>query len=319
MARLGLWQIVGSELSRIEERAIDLERMLQDWIEKDPSLLQAGMTIVGREFNLDSRNRIDLLGLDLNGTWVVIELKKGKLYRETVAQALDYAAQISLMPTDQLYRLADEYLKHRETSVAVLFQQRQLETERPGQRRVVSIYIAGTGRDPAVERMAEFLVDGYGLPLTIVSFDVFGLSNGTQLLAREVAEIDEHRQQQLNIQGVTVEDVCRLAERNGVGELFRKFLAVAEEVGLYPRVWKTSIMYAPPAKRNRMLFTVWANPDKGKLLTYIGTEPFAEFFGVSLEVVEKYLGKAGWRRMSEAEATEFISGLRGLFSEIRSS
>jgi hypothetical protein len=132
MARLGLWRIVGSKLCRIEERSIDFERMLKDWIEKDPSLLLAGMTIVGFEFNLDSRNRINLLGLDLNGTWVLIELEKGKLYRETVAQAPDYAEQISFMPTDQLYRLADEYLKHRETSIAILFQQRQLEIERPG-------------------------------------------------------------------------------------------------------------------------------------------------------------------------------------------
>ena len=68
-----------------------------------------------------------------------------------------------------------------------------------------------------------------------------------------------------------------------------------------------------------MLFTVWAVPDKGLLSTYIGTKPFAEFFGVSLEVVERYLGTEGWRRMGEAELSQFVAGLRDLFGVIKGS
>jgi len=60
MARLGLWRISKSELARISETAIGLESQLEDWIEKDPSLIQADLVIVGRQVSTSAARSIFL-------------------------------------------------------------------------------------------------------------------------------------------------------------------------------------------------------------------------------------------------------------------
>ena len=49
MARVALWQIAGASLGRLTETAVDLEKLLENWIEEDPSLLQPGLAIVAKQ------------------------------------------------------------------------------------------------------------------------------------------------------------------------------------------------------------------------------------------------------------------------------
>jgi hypothetical protein len=48
-----------------------------------------------------------LLGVDPQGLWTVVEIKRGHLYRDTVAQALDYASSISTMPVEKLREIVE--------------------------------------------------------------------------------------------------------------------------------------------------------------------------------------------------------------------
>ena len=48
--------------------------------------------IIGRQVLTNLGSLIDLLGLDTFGNTVIIELKRGKTPRETVAQLLEYAS-----------------------------------------------------------------------------------------------------------------------------------------------------------------------------------------------------------------------------------
>ena len=52
MQRMLLWQITDDVPKRLNRGGIDLEQHLEDWIERDPSLLQNGLTIVGRQITL---------------------------------------------------------------------------------------------------------------------------------------------------------------------------------------------------------------------------------------------------------------------------
>jgi hypothetical protein len=54
MARVALWQITGLALNRLTETPVDLEKLLEGWIEEDPSLLQPGLAIVAKS---DQRRR----------------------------------------------------------------------------------------------------------------------------------------------------------------------------------------------------------------------------------------------------------------------
>ena len=96
-----------------------MEQNLEDWIEREPGLLQTGLTIVGRQVGLES-GRLDLLALDPQGHWVVIEIKSGDLRREAVAQVLDYASCIATMPHDELRQKVNEYLNQRPEPPAAL-------------------------------------------------------------------------------------------------------------------------------------------------------------------------------------------------------
>lgn len=314
MSQFGVWRLQGSTLQKVEPSTVDLEAKLESWIETDPSLLQSGLTIVGRQVTLDA-NRLDLLGLDIQGGWVVIEIKRGTLRRDSIAQALDYASQIDRLPAEQLRQIADGYLRARGQSIDALLAQRHVTLD---EEREVSIFIVGTGTDPALDRIVQYL-DGYELPITVVSFGVFALPDGTQILVREVADSEQpSRPPSPSRAGVTVEDVARLADSAGTGNLFRQFLPVAADLGLYARPWKSSVMFTPPSKHNRTLFTVWAQPEKGLLSTYIGVKPFSEFFGVPAEEVVRHLGEEGFRRLGEPEVQAFLRGLKDLFAAIRS-
>lgn len=313
MPHIGLWGVQGDDLHRLEVATVDQESMLEGWIERDPSLLQSGLAIVGRQVSVEG-NRLDLLGIDFRGAWVVIEIKRDALHRDTIAQALDYASLIASLPSDQLRRIADDYLTTRGHTLVALLEQRHATLD--DHDRDVSIVVVGTGRDAALDRIVTYLADRYELPITVVSFDIFTLPDGTRLLARETADVDQPLGSTAVAAALTPEHVARLADATAIGHLFREFLQVTSDLGLYARAWKTCVMFTPPTMRNRALLTVWARPDNGLLSTWVGVKPFSEFFAVSSDEVARYLGEEGWRKMTEAQVHAFLAGLRGLFDRI---
>ena len=64
MANIGLWRI-GEDRNpeKLSEGEIPLEQQLEGWIEVDPSLLQTGLTIIGRQIRIVG-GRLDLLAVD---------------------------------------------------------------------------------------------------------------------------------------------------------------------------------------------------------------------------------------------------------------
>jgi len=67
------------------------ERLLEEALEKNPSALEKGLQLVknGRQFPTDVSN-IDLLMIDQNSSYIVVELKKGKTEDDVVGQTLRY-------------------------------------------------------------------------------------------------------------------------------------------------------------------------------------------------------------------------------------
>ena len=104
MADVGVWSIDGDAPRRVSRAGVGLERDLEDWIARDASLLADGLTIVGRQVRLDG-GPLDLLAIDWRDRWVVIELKRERLYRTALAQALDYTSSIAQMEAGDLEEL----------------------------------------------------------------------------------------------------------------------------------------------------------------------------------------------------------------------
>lgn len=316
MSQIGLWHISESGPLKLAITDNLWERQLEDWIEQDPNLLEAGLTIVGRQVRVDG-GPLDLLAVDAQGTWVVIELKRGSLYRDAITQALDYASSIASMPHDLLMSRVREYLNSSPSHDQINLQSQLASTDDDEELRDVRISLVGTSADPGTMRLSTYLATAHNVPITVVTFQVYEIEEGQRILLRELTDAETQPQPREPKSPRSIEAVCARADAGGVGVQFRSILKAAQERGLYPRPYKVSIMYTPPANRNRMLFTVWVRPqDPGLLSIYVGCEAFSEFYPVNPSEVATYLGPDGWRFLSESEAHEVVQGLNLLMDVI---
>ena len=107
---LAAWQVSTDGPRRLTPGGIELETVLEGWIERDIGLIDPGLLVIQRQLHVEG-GILDLLCVDVQGRATVIEIKRGKLIRETVAQGLDYAASIALMPVAALRERIGAYLK----------------------------------------------------------------------------------------------------------------------------------------------------------------------------------------------------------------
>ena len=220
---VGIWAVGAGSPARVARSKVGLEKNLEDWIAADPALLAEGLRVIGRQVRLEA-GPLDLLGVDAQGRWVLIELKRERLYRETVAQALDYVACFKALDVhevrDKLASGLDAFGDPDELTGLI---DSQLEDE---EEREVAVMLVGTSVDPGLERVVSYLSD-YELPVSVVTFEVFVLASGEQLLVREVIE-----EQVVAPAGTSkqksVDEIQRQAVTYGVGDEFRRLVAAAE-------------------------------------------------------------------------------------------
>ena len=261
--------------------------------------------------------KLDLLGLDLQGHLVVIEIKRGMINRDSIAQAIDYASAAACVECDELFAKVDEYLsgKSPKANLTAMMEDRGSEIGETKESREVRLFVVGTGKQEGLERIVQFL-SRYQMPISIVSYEIFEVADGQRILIRELAE-EEIEPLPVKKNKVTLEQLCMTADQCGIGEGFRLIRTAAEKHNLYPRLWATSVMYTPPSNRKRMLFTVWVKSRTNNMLKiYVGTDVFPEFYPVRAKEARQYLGPDGWREMNKTDVEKFIDGLDRLFAQI---
>jgi hypothetical protein len=327
MQKIGIWKIGEQQPSRLQRTSIELEKQLEDWIEGDPSLIQVGLVIVGRQLHTDA-GILDLLGLDPVGNWVVIEIKRGNVRRDTVMQAVDYAACIAEMPANELREKVNAYLKPRKLSLSILLNERSIEADIP-QERQIKIMVVGTGRDPQLKRMTKFL-SGLGKSIGVINFEVFEDSSGQKIIVREITEVDDEPITNADLkasikinQSSTAKPVSeidrlfKLAEQNGIGKEFRLVFDAATKHGLYPRTYKWSIMFTPPSNKSRVLICSYVKPTRNKTYKlFFAASAFAEFYPIGEREVTKTALSQGTHELSFDKIQLFVNQLDTLFTKI---
>lgn len=273
----------------MEAASIELEKHLEEWIEKEPQLVGDGLQIIARQLTVEGGGRLDLLALDPQGRLVVIEVKRSQLEDLALTQALTYAALLAREDTDQLYERIAAKAAGRGAELPTDLRS-QLEMPEGELRDVISV-VVGAGMGVGTQALLDYLSGRFGVPLRAVSFQVFG-SPDSPLLVREITEVEQAGGGAAPGPRYSLEAVIAAAAEAGVGAAFRNITATIQrhEI-LHPRPFRLSIMCAPAANRSRALFTYWPGPGF-HVRVFIAPDAFEQYLGVDIARVQELLAEA---------------------------
>ena len=185
----GLWRIEGNKPIRIASGAIDYEKRLEEVLESDISTVSEPRRwmVIGRQVTTEHGGRVDLLALDVEGSIIVLELKRGKGDREVVSQVIDYASWVDELEYEDIASIFAEYQERWHDGSAKSLQdafEEFFETDIPDEVNVShEMVIVATGLHPESERVVRYLQSNYGVPVNAVFFTFF-VDGGTEYLSR---------------------------------------------------------------------------------------------------------------------------------------
>ena len=192
MEELKIWTVTSDSSEEASElattRKTETEELLERILTKNPNMLQNGLELVGRQLDT-AGGPLDLLGVDSEGKLVVFELKRGRLNRDAVAQAIDYASSLAAMDLDSLYRHIAERSGNQGIQKIDDFKEWYDKNysdpdHDPDSLMPPRIVLVGLGVDETTARMVSYLASG-GLDVSLLTFHGFR-QGGDTLLARNV-------------------------------------------------------------------------------------------------------------------------------------
>ncbi len=223
-----IWEIQnGDTLKEIKKSKLDMEERIENWLEKDISVISTDLLVIGRQVETDFGGTIDLLCLDYNGDIVIVELKRDKTPREVIAQVLDYASWVKDLSNEKISEIANKYLGNK-GPLERAFKERFGEELPEILNEHHKMIIAASEIDSSTERIIEYLSNTYGVGINAVTFHYFRNDDGKEFLARvfliEPSQID-YRAQIKSISKrkppLTYEELEETAKSNGVDEFYK--------------------------------------------------------------------------------------------------
>ncbi|MFA5187716.1 MAG: hypothetical protein WC551_14650 [Patescibacteria group bacterium] len=214
------------------------EVMLEDWLENNPDGIvgDSKLLIIGRQVQTNLGAIIDLLALDRWGDLVILELKRGRTPRETIAQALEYAAYAVQLDYEQIESLARQYQDDDGMSLSDAHRDYFAlgRDEGVSFNKSQRIVIVGETITPEIRQTAGFLNDK-GLRVTCLEFSFFRTEDGKRLLSGDTVIADQSRSDKPVIAysraKTTRDQFIKSLDDSGTA-IFTKVLALADERNL---------------------------------------------------------------------------------------
>lgn len=176
-----LYHAKNGQLISVKRTRLPNEDQLQAWIAANPRLIGLEILVLGREVSTEFGGRIDILGLDGDGNTVVIECKRDRTPRETIAQILDYASWVAHLTTRQIHEIAVAKLgKPLENA----FRERFAAELPEALNESHSLVIVAGEFDASSRRIVEYLAEAHDIAINTAFFSVFDF-NGETLLTTD--------------------------------------------------------------------------------------------------------------------------------------
>jgi len=171
---MNLWRIQNDRPVPVAAAGIDEERRLESVIADDLAILGLGpLLLLGRQVVTDFAARIDLLAIDEDGTTYIIELKRGRTPREVVAQVLDYGAWARGLSAERLTRIFETGPFASGRTFQAAFADRFGGPPPATINETHRLVIVASELDGSTQRIVEYLLDAFGVPVNAVFFKYF--------------------------------------------------------------------------------------------------------------------------------------------------
>ncbi|MGA0889605.1 MAG: endonuclease NucS domain-containing protein, partial [bacterium] len=187
--KIGVWHaVVGSQPTRLEPETVPFEKHLETWIFEDMTLVSPALNRIGRQVQLEGKV-MDILAIEEPGVWVICEIKKTALYRDSVAQAIDYVARFDRLSVNELRKLVEKHGHQQSDSTKALIE-RAIDRELNGEQRDIRVVLAGVGVKEDLSQMVSFLSEKYSFPISVSAYSAIAAPGDDQgfLLLRDISE-----------------------------------------------------------------------------------------------------------------------------------
>lgn len=167
---MDLWKIKNDQLIPVDKTTLDIEKRLENWIEKDISMLGIDALIIGRQVHTTYGGFIDLLAINNDGELIIIELKRSKTPRDIVAQCLDYGTWVFNLSYEDIVEI---YKSYRTSDFDKDFSE-YYETPVPEKiNATYQIIIVAESLDDSTERIVEHLNNVHKININAIFFNIF--------------------------------------------------------------------------------------------------------------------------------------------------
>jgi uncharacterized protein (DUF433 family) len=231
-----VWQILDGALepataSMLQEGRREVDD-LQRWIRSHPSILGGDLAIIGEQIPTKT-GLMDFLAIDRAGNLVVVELKRDRLPREVLAQAVDYASSIASWDADKVSEMCAKYAGQ---AVQDLLNEsfEEIDLTDLVVNKVQRILLVGFSIEEPLQRMIEWLSSTFGVSVNAIILTYIKTRSGDELIARTMIipeEVDRERASKRQIQ-ISMSDEPGDYERDELEALLRSYLT---ESRLTPR------------------------------------------------------------------------------------
>ena len=177
---VGIWRL-GAKPEKVTISAIDSEKMLEDALVKDLSILYSQLMLLGRQVSTSYGKFIDMLAMDASGNLSIIELKKSRTPREVVAQLLDYASWVQSLSYEEIAAIYSDKNQGKKLEEGFDDAFGMSLPEQINQSH--ELIVVASDLDSSTERIINYLSDNYSVPINAVFFRFFR-DDGRDYLAR---------------------------------------------------------------------------------------------------------------------------------------
>jgi len=193
------WQIVDGKLQPIATNLKNEGRTepydLEPWLESNPAILGPEILIIGRQI-MSKSGPIDLLGIDKTGNVVIVEIKRDKLPRESLAQAIDYASDAAEWTIERIGEICSTYSgKSLEETLTDSFP--DIDAENLNINDAQRIILVGFSVESSLERMIEWLSDNFNVNINAVVLSYIKTAGGDELLSKTSIISEELEQERV--------------------------------------------------------------------------------------------------------------------------